>query len=681
MITLKGNIANLEGTSGDQKPIGVPVNTIFRELDTNCSYYYTGETWVEIPSSGGGGGGGTENYNELENKPQIAGVTLSGNKTLANLGIQGELTFDDAPTDGSSNPVTSDGIYEALGSKQGTLTFDDTPTDGSSNPVTSDGIYEALSGKQDTLTFEGTYNASTNKAATESTVSDAIGALTKSDVGLDNVTNNEQVKAVSGSVTSGGIVTFGADGSTVLDSGKTIETNLSNSNDNVPTSKAVRDKVAGSATMASNYTTDSSEASITSASTINDAIEQLDYRTVTNKTNILLNWGGGKNLFNPTQQSTSGTGYTLTRNADNTFHLVSTGTNSQQFFTLGTFTPTITGTYYLTSGKVGGNNNTAGIYVKVGEGYYWAGTEEGEGIVLTLTGGTSYTVTCKLSASQTLDYLFKPMIRSQGDSTYQPYTISQDSGLPNTTLTPALVECVDNGSKNEFYFGRIESGNNGSYSLNGDTITVTGTAPWAQARCYFNVRKSGSYKVYVKVTSLTTQKGSINVQDATAGTAITTGISISATGTYTLDVTLDSTHDYWLTLMVNNTSSTISSSNIVFTDIMICTEAEYKASQTYQPYALSNAELTAQWSSKQVSKWATSFSVPNPSFGQGELIKLYVYSGNPATIAMFLISSNTVVALTQTTGISYTIQTNTSVDFTTTSTCLAFYEYIKMSTS
>ena len=35
----------------------------------------------------GGGGGGTTNYNALENKPQINDVTLSGNKSLSDLGI------------------------------------------------------------------------------------------------------------------------------------------------------------------------------------------------------------------------------------------------------------------------------------------------------------------------------------------------------------------------------------------------------------------------------------------------------------------------------------------------------------------------------------------------------------------------------------------------------------------
>ena len=33
------------------------------------------------------GGGGSSNYNDLSNKPQIGGVTLSGNKSLADIGV------------------------------------------------------------------------------------------------------------------------------------------------------------------------------------------------------------------------------------------------------------------------------------------------------------------------------------------------------------------------------------------------------------------------------------------------------------------------------------------------------------------------------------------------------------------------------------------------------------------
>ena len=58
------------------------------------------------------------------------------------------LTFDNAPTMGSNNPVTSGGIKTALDTKQNTLTFDSTPTEDSSNPVTSDGIKDAIEARK-----------------------------------------------------------------------------------------------------------------------------------------------------------------------------------------------------------------------------------------------------------------------------------------------------------------------------------------------------------------------------------------------------------------------------------------------------------------------------------------------------------------------------------------------------
>lgn len=50
-----------------------------------------------IAKHGGGGGGGTSDYNDLDNKPKINGVELSGNKTTEDLHITGgsaELTDD-----------------------------------------------------------------------------------------------------------------------------------------------------------------------------------------------------------------------------------------------------------------------------------------------------------------------------------------------------------------------------------------------------------------------------------------------------------------------------------------------------------------------------------------------------------------------------------------------------------
>ena len=78
------------------------------------------------------------------------------------------LNFDNSPTQNSTNPVTSGGVYDALQNvqpdlsnyytktqvdtaltaKQNTLTFDNTPTENSTNPVTSGGIYTALQNVQ-----------------------------------------------------------------------------------------------------------------------------------------------------------------------------------------------------------------------------------------------------------------------------------------------------------------------------------------------------------------------------------------------------------------------------------------------------------------------------------------------------------------------------------------------------
>ena len=63
----------------------------------------------------GGGGGGTSNYNQLNNKPQINEVTLSGNKSLDDLGIQKKLTAGDNIT------IESDGTISATGGGDASL--------------------------------------------------------------------------------------------------------------------------------------------------------------------------------------------------------------------------------------------------------------------------------------------------------------------------------------------------------------------------------------------------------------------------------------------------------------------------------------------------------------------------------------------------------------------------------
>lgn len=64
--------------------------------------------------SGGGGGGGTSDYSQLSNKPSINGVTLSGNKTSADLGITGGVEVIHYVGDDTRSRVHEVGEYSAL---------------------------------------------------------------------------------------------------------------------------------------------------------------------------------------------------------------------------------------------------------------------------------------------------------------------------------------------------------------------------------------------------------------------------------------------------------------------------------------------------------------------------------------------------------------------------------------
>lgn len=63
---------------------------------------------------------------------------------IAAANLQAALTFDDAPTSASANPVKSGGVFSALAQKQATLEWDSTPTAASTKPVTSGGVHAAI---------------------------------------------------------------------------------------------------------------------------------------------------------------------------------------------------------------------------------------------------------------------------------------------------------------------------------------------------------------------------------------------------------------------------------------------------------------------------------------------------------------------------------------------------------
>ena len=204
---------------------------------------------------------------------------------------------------------------------------------------------------------------------------------------------------------------------------------------------------AANATLASGYTTDSSEVSITSATNINDAVEQLDYRTQTNKTNISSNWKHGKNYLKLTRDSIKAAnssftwnGYTTTAyqvtftiNEDLSITMSGTASATFEFVLISRLSNTFylpTGDYYL-SGAIGGssafnlpiNRNVSGSGTRYG-------ADVGSGLDFTVTDSTASTgVWIAINSGTPTNTTFKPMIISKadkdnGNTDYQPYAMS-----------------------------------------------------------------------------------------------------------------------------------------------------------------------------------------------------------------------------------------------------------------
>lgn len=167
---------------------GYPLGALLTAADGSCLYQNTVSGNVSDPENGGQG------WSQILSSASIAGKqdkltpvqmdAVNSGITSARVAIydsyangkQDALTFDNTPTNGSSNPVTSDGIYTALGTKQDTITFDATPQSGSTNPVQSGGVYDALAEKVN-IDNAGNAEVTATGSTTARTLSDWMATL------------------------------------------------------------------------------------------------------------------------------------------------------------------------------------------------------------------------------------------------------------------------------------------------------------------------------------------------------------------------------------------------------------------------------------------------------------------------------------------------------------------------
>lgn len=108
--------------------------------------------------------------------------------------------MDDKPTKGSTLPVTSNGIYEAIESIPGAV-VDPDPTEGSEHAVSSGGVYTALQSKQNKLTFDSTPTLGSDNPVTSDGIKKALDTIEPPDITVDP----HPTEGSSNPVSSGGV--------------------------------------------------------------------------------------------------------------------------------------------------------------------------------------------------------------------------------------------------------------------------------------------------------------------------------------------------------------------------------------------------------------------------------------------------------------------------------------------
>ena len=73
----------MAAAAGDISPSALPTPVTRKEIYLKA-----------IAENAGGGGGGTSDYDELSNRPQVNGNTLTGNKSSSDLGLQDKIDND-----------------------------------------------------------------------------------------------------------------------------------------------------------------------------------------------------------------------------------------------------------------------------------------------------------------------------------------------------------------------------------------------------------------------------------------------------------------------------------------------------------------------------------------------------------------------------------------------------------
>lgn len=305
-----------------------------------------------------------------------------------------------------------------------------------------------------------------------------------------------------------------------------------------------------------------------------------------NENNILLNWGGAKNLTTITGGTTEASGYII---------------NNQPL--------TLTAGEYVVSFKTSATTGANGVTI-----YDSNANIVGTTTIVNATGTVYGDITITANSANIYVYATVPetitefMICTKADweksPVYTPYT------LPNTTITPVLKECVDNGVKNllSYTLADIKSYNSNGVSWNGNVCTVgnliftinsdmsvTVSGSQGTGSAYLVLAKNVSYPA-IRFQGCPAGGGPSKYQlQAYYSSAPTASANDNGTG---VSVAANTWSEICITIRPNQTFS-----NPITFKPMAIPQSLYDAGFTdYQPHALSNAELTTHITPTQLAQ-------------------------------------------------------------------------------
>ena len=529
---------------------------------------------------GGGGGGGVTSYSPLTEKPKIDNHTLqAGNNSSSDLGLQTKLTFDSAPTENSTNPVTSGGVYTALGTKAN-----------SADVYNKSAVDTALSAKADKSTTYAKSEVDTALSTKQNTISDlstirsgaALGATAVQPVSGKGLSTNDYTTDEKEKLA----------GIEAQANKTTVDSALSDSSTN-----PVQNKVVKSAL-------DSKQATLTIAqlAAVNSGITA--EKLTQDENNILFNARNGvaNVLANTATTTTAANGLTYTVNADKSVTVTGNSTAYNAFTVAGSRTysnamPLKRGTYIIKAGIAYDSSKPIyvqfGIMANSGASISWQNIYDTnkELVVDNDTTRIVYEIYNPSGSYSGYNATFYPMIIDKslyeaGVTDYQPYALSNvELTSENEINKNNILSLYTQGVKNIAKPNTISaiSGitivqNLGHYEISG----TTGGSQYTAYLCAPTEDIIATEELYIPAAATRTNVSYLchwkNTQDESQYSIIGTGLIIPQGCKI---------HTIYMQVAANTTFS-------LNVDMMICKKAIYDADPTYQPYAMSNAELTAK---------------------------------------------------------------------------------------